>query len=77
VIAATVAGIPNSLGGIRMAISVAELARAGIRTLNCPLMLRSLAGTAISFTSADYKSQLTSVSDFQGGSSIFTTLTAA
>jgi hypothetical protein len=56
---------------------VAELARAGIRTLNCPLMLRSLAGTAISFTSADYKSQLTSVSDFQGGSSIFTTLTAA
>jgi len=30
VIAATVAGIPDSLGGIRMAISVAELARAGI-----------------------------------------------
>jgi len=30
VIAATVAGMPNSLGGIRMAISVAELARAGL-----------------------------------------------
>ena len=30
VIAATVAGIPERLGGIRMAISVAELARAGI-----------------------------------------------
>ena len=30
VIAATVAGMPDSLGGIRMAISVAELARAGI-----------------------------------------------
>ena len=30
VIAATVAGIPESLGGIRMAISVAEMARAGI-----------------------------------------------
>jgi len=30
VIAATVAGLPHSLGGIRMAISVAELARAGI-----------------------------------------------
>ena len=30
VIAATVAGIPHSLGGIRMAISVAEMARAGI-----------------------------------------------
>ena len=30
VIAATVAGLPGSLGGIRMAISVAELARAGI-----------------------------------------------
>jgi len=30
VIAATVAGIPDSLGGIRMAISVAEMARAGI-----------------------------------------------
>ncbi len=30
VIAATVAGIPDSLGGIRMAISVAELARAGL-----------------------------------------------
>jgi hypothetical protein len=30
VIAATVAGLPDSLGGIRMAISVAELARAGI-----------------------------------------------
>jgi hypothetical protein len=30
VIAATVAGIPGSLGGIRMAISVAEMARAGI-----------------------------------------------
>lgn len=29
VIAATVAGMPDSLGGIRMAISVAELARAG------------------------------------------------
>ena len=29
VIAATVAGLPDSLGGIRMAISVAELARAG------------------------------------------------
>ena len=30
VIAATVAGIPDSLGGIRMAIYVAELARAGL-----------------------------------------------
>ncbi|WP_022705125.1 hypothetical protein [Pseudorhodobacter ferrugineus] len=30
VIAATVAGLPDSLGGTRMAISVAELARAGI-----------------------------------------------
>jgi len=30
VIAATVAGMPDSLGGIRMAISVAEMARAGI-----------------------------------------------
>jgi hypothetical protein len=30
VIAATVAGMPDSLGGIRMAISLAELARAGI-----------------------------------------------
>ena len=30
VIAATVAGMPESLGGIRMAISVAELARAGL-----------------------------------------------
>jgi len=30
VIAATVAGIPDSLGGIRMAIQVAELARAGM-----------------------------------------------
>ena len=30
VIAATVAGIPDSLGGIRMAIRVAELARAGL-----------------------------------------------
>ncbi|WP_323034892.1 hypothetical protein [Pararhodobacter sp.] len=30
VIAATVAGMPDSLGGIRMAIRVAELARAGI-----------------------------------------------
>ncbi len=30
VIAATVAGIPHSLGGIRMAIQVAELARAGL-----------------------------------------------
>ena len=30
VIAAIVAGMPHSLGGIRMAISVAELARAGI-----------------------------------------------
>ena len=30
VIAATVAGMPNSLGGIRMAIRVAELARAGM-----------------------------------------------
>ena len=30
VIAATVAGMPQSLGGIRMAISVAELARAGM-----------------------------------------------
>jgi len=30
VIAATVAGMPDSLGGIRMAISVAELARAGM-----------------------------------------------
>jgi len=30
VIAATVAGIPDSLGGIRMAIRVAELARAGM-----------------------------------------------
>ena len=30
VIAATVAGIPVSLGGIRMAIHVAELARAGL-----------------------------------------------
>jgi hypothetical protein len=30
VIAATVGGLPDSLGGIRMAISVAELARAGI-----------------------------------------------
>jgi hypothetical protein len=30
VIAATVAAIPHSLGGIRMAISVAEMARAGI-----------------------------------------------
>jgi hypothetical protein len=30
VIAATVAGIPDSLGGLRMAIQVAELARAGL-----------------------------------------------
>ena len=30
VIAATVAGIPDSLGGIRMAIRIAELARAGL-----------------------------------------------
>ena len=30
VIAATVAGMPDSLGGKRMAISIAELARAGI-----------------------------------------------
>jgi thiazole synthase ThiGH ThiG subunit len=30
VAAATVAGMPNSLGGIRMAIQVAELARAGM-----------------------------------------------
>jgi len=30
VIAATVAGMPDSVGGIRMAISVAELARAGM-----------------------------------------------
>jgi hypothetical protein len=30
VIAATIAGMPDNLGGIRMAISVAELARAGI-----------------------------------------------
>jgi hypothetical protein len=30
VIAATVAGLPDSLGGIRMAIRVAELARAGL-----------------------------------------------
>ena len=30
VIAATVAGMPDSLGGIRMAICVAELARAGM-----------------------------------------------
>ena len=30
VIAATVAGIPDSLGGIRMAVRVAELARAGL-----------------------------------------------
>jgi hypothetical protein len=30
VIAATVAGMPDSLGGIRMAISLAELARAGM-----------------------------------------------
>jgi hypothetical protein len=30
VIAATVAGMPDSLGGIRMAIQVAELARAGL-----------------------------------------------
>jgi hypothetical protein len=30
VVAATVAGIPHSLGGIRMAIQVAELARAGL-----------------------------------------------
>jgi len=30
VIAATVAGMPDSLGGIRMAISVAEMARSGI-----------------------------------------------
>ena len=29
-IAATVAGLPQSLGGIRMAISIAELARAGM-----------------------------------------------
>ena len=31
VIAATVAGMPDSLGGIRMAIRVAELARAALR----------------------------------------------
>ena len=31
VIAATVAGMPDSLGGIRMAIQVAELARAGLK----------------------------------------------
>jgi hypothetical protein len=30
IVAATVAGMPDSLGGIRMAISVAELARAGM-----------------------------------------------
>lgn len=30
VVAATVAGLPDSLGGIRMAIQVAELARAGL-----------------------------------------------
>jgi hypothetical protein len=30
IVAATVAGLPDRLGGIRMAISVAELARAGI-----------------------------------------------
>jgi len=30
VVAATVAGMPDSLGGIRMAISVAEMARAGM-----------------------------------------------
>ena len=30
IVAATLAGMPNSLGGIRMAISVAELARAGM-----------------------------------------------
>jgi hypothetical protein len=30
VIAATVAGMPDSLGGIRMSISIAEMARAGI-----------------------------------------------
>jgi hypothetical protein len=30
VIPATVAGMPDSLGGIRMAISLAEIARAGI-----------------------------------------------
>ena len=30
VVAATVAGIPDSLGGIRMAINVAEMARAGM-----------------------------------------------
>jgi hypothetical protein len=30
IVAATLAGMPDSLGGIRMAISVAELARAGI-----------------------------------------------
>lgn len=33
VIAATVAGMPDSLGGIRMAIQVAELARAGMDDL--------------------------------------------
>ena len=30
IVAATLAGMPNSIGGIRMAISVAELARAGM-----------------------------------------------
>ena len=37
VIAATVAGLPDSLGGIRMAIRVAELARAGgLHLTGCP-----------------------------------------
>jgi hypothetical protein len=33
VIAATVAGVPDSLGGIRMAISVVEMARAAMRAV--------------------------------------------
>ena len=36
VIAACVAGLPDSLGGIRMAIRVAELARAGLTPTGCP-----------------------------------------
>jgi hypothetical protein len=41
VIAATVAGIPDRLSGIRMAIEVAELAQAGLTTDGMPSVVTS------------------------------------
>lgn len=44
VIAATVAGMPDTLGGFRMAIGVAELARAGLTPTRCLASCRDAAG---------------------------------